>query len=169
LKEIPQSNIDWLTLGQHYGLPTRLLDWTENPLVGLFFALCEDKNTESHVWIIEPFEYSSYDDDLLAIHGLRMFFPKVLDDRIFSQRGCFSIQPFPKENKPFLTIDDLYNSGTIELNNLIKVIIPNDKELKNELLMLLIRMGIDNSFIYPDLTGLCKQIKYDFENGLERF
>lgn len=51
---------DWLFLQQHYRVPTRLMDWTESPLVGAFFALDEtdvaDDDDDAAVWALLPQE-----------------------------------------------------------------------------------------------------------------
>ncbi len=54
---IPRSDWDWLLLMQHYGVPTRLLDWSENPLVALYFAtvgIPADARYDSAVWVLDP-------------------------------------------------------------------------------------------------------------------
>ncbi len=46
-------------LQQHYGIPTRLLDWSENALIALYFAVCENYEYDGKVWILDPFELNN--------------------------------------------------------------------------------------------------------------
>lgn len=49
--------VGWLEIAQHYGIPTRLMDLTENPLIALYFACRSKSEYKASVWIINETEY----------------------------------------------------------------------------------------------------------------
>ncbi len=62
---------EWYFLMQHYGAPTRLLDWTGNPLVALYFAIVDQevhgKNRDAAVWVFDPWEWNKLNCE--GLHG----------------------------------------------------------------------------------------------------
>lgn len=56
LSERPGSEWEWLFVMRHHGVPTRLLDWSESPLVALYFAVSTKPKSDGAVWSLLPIE-----------------------------------------------------------------------------------------------------------------
>lgn len=54
VENTPRDEFDWMFLMQHYGVPTRLLDWTDSALVALYFCCSSDEDVDGAIWLLKP-------------------------------------------------------------------------------------------------------------------
>lgn len=145
LQRLPESEIEWLAIARHHGLPTRLLDWTLSPLVACFFAVSRRPDTDGvvHLYNIDRAERQEA-IDLKKLKVITAYFPTHSDKRLTAQSGMFTIHP---------TRQPTLHSGKVK-----KIIIP--RAAKKDILELLVKFGIHHATLFPDLDGLSNFIKY---------
>lgn len=174
---------DWeyLFVMQHYGVPTRLLDWSENALLALYFALSaaavHQFDCDAAVWILDPAQWNAKVFESMSPPGkalyatdenLNTYEPKRSIDnmgsgiaamyalynnpRITAQRGVFTV--FGKEKK---SMEAYFESKGLPEECLIKVRLP--KAALEELNAQVRLLGFRESMIYPDLVGLATEIR----------
>lgn len=156
------SDWDWLALAQHHGLPTRLLDWSTNALVALWFAIeCPPRGQDAAaIWIFmgEPDDYANEHKhkNPLTITRTLIFRPRHHAPRIVGQSGWFTAHKRVESSKSFIPLE---RNKTYK-NQFIKLIIPAGRFaiLREDLN----RCGVNPASLFGDLDGLAKQIAWEF-------
>ncbi|WP_047552979.1 FRG domain-containing protein [Methylotenera sp. G11] len=144
IKVNPKTDIEWLCLMQHHGCPTRLLDFTSNPLIALFFA--SDPTTGKDGEVIAAKYSRSYEnvsnDNLFNRPNSFAYYPPHITERIIGQSGCFVYARTP--NAP------------LNGKQITKTSIP--KSEKTEIRRELKELGISHSSLFPGVDGVCKDL-----------
>lgn len=182
---------EWLFLMQHYGVPTRLLDWSESPLMALFFAVTSAKHKlgakekpvfsgDAAIWVLDPVQWNKKAVDLRSFAGAVLTADDANANAYKPIGDINTMKPFP------IAIYGAHNSQRIVAQRGVFVCFGKDTHPMEVTFMherfpagclrkvtikrgrlphvyeALKRHGLTDSVVFPDLDGLAREIKREY-------
>jgi hypothetical protein len=159
-----KNDVEWMLYAQHYGLPTKLMDFTISHITSLLFAVEKafqtDTEKDAVVYFLNSSELNKKNMEQASIvnvsgsdsvsaegyDGPIVVQGRKINSRINAQKGLFVL--FQDDDDPL--------EDTVDEKILKKVIISGGAT--KEILSSLFSMGISFSHIYPELSSVSKDI-----------
>lgn len=185
---------EFIALAQHCGLMTRLIDFTSNPYVALFFAL-HNKKSEENEYVV----YSLDKKDLKMIYGAVINEPKfdsetgilTLESALFdidtpfcdilnkefkklkNKTGIYTIRPNYRNQRMLMqqglfVVPNKVNELSIKqkIYSSATVFFINEN-IRDDALKYLEKLGYDEFHLMPDLDSICNEINHKISSGIK--
>lgn len=181
------DNLSWLAIMQHFGAPTRLLDWTASPFVAAYFAFEDWRPAPARraVWCIDQDWCRAVSIDFLAKQRPGVVLLDLDKSTNFSHPDIFEkyvlaghhnivvpVQPFRLDERmtaqqsSFLCpgdltltfLDNLRKLGTDLPDHLIKITMPGTA--RPDAIDELNQMNVNRGTLFPGIAGLAQSLKY---------
>jgi hypothetical protein len=186
---LPQNDVEWYFLMQHHGAPTRLLDWTDGALLGLYFALrnhphinkelCQHEINDAAMWVLDPVwlnrksMQNGYTEGVLLYDWpeIEPWFPKPFLETLHV-KNPIAIDP-PHVARRVAVQHSRFTVHGTDKNGIETVAAENPGDCRLEKIPIakdkipsisadLATCGIVETTIFPDLEGLSRQLKREW-------
>jgi FRG domain-containing protein len=142
----PTNAWELMAIAQHHGLPTRLLDWTNNPLVALYFAVTRGHDCDAAVYLFrweKWFTPATRTDNPFEAKEIVGLMVSHLTPRLTAQAGAFTLQPDPTEE--------------FDVTGLRRLRV--DASARHHLRQTLFGYNVTEKALFPGLDGVASYVK----------
>ena len=169
---------------QHYGAPTRLLDWTCSPYIAAFFGIEHAVKQDFCVWGLYVDNVMTHTKKMLGEKHIRdydflrkdehppfvaLFNSRLRSQRLISQQGVFTAQGVLKATVEQLLEDYPEQPKKDKGKGFVKFVFRNTGTAFGDYVSFLHRMNISDASLYPGIEGFSRSLRLGLMNIGSKF